>query len=133
MYRPDQAHLHTDPYLSEKLEGFDNEEGGTPIISLVHSLSLSPSPSPLSPSLSLPLYSTYLGLPGDGYEEALKGANLIGRCRCCVGTRSGRGGCRGSGRLEGLVGEHALGELLLGLLEAGSCTAVIAVHLYGYI
>ena len=46
---------------------------------------------------------------------------------------SGGGGCRGSGRLEGLVGEHALGELLLGLLEAGSCTAVIAVHLYGYI
>ena len=40
-------------------------------------------------------------------------------------------GYRGGGRLEGFVGEHALGELLLGLLETGSCAAVIAVHLYG--
>jgi len=47
------------------------------------------------------------------------------------GPLSGGRGCRGGGRLEGLVGEHALGELLLGLLEAGPGAPVIAVHLYG--
>lgn len=47
------------------------------------------------------------------------------------GPLSCRRGYRGSGRLEGLVGEHTLGELLLGLLETGSGAPVIAVYLYG--
>lgn len=44
-------------------------------------------------------------------------------------TLCSRGGCPGRCVLEAPVGEDALGKLLLGPLEAGSCAPIQGMHL----
>lgn len=48
------------------------------------------------------------------------------------GPLGSRGGCTGCSALEGSVGEDPLRELMLGLVEAGSCSPVLRVNLQSW-
>ena len=60
----------------------------------------------------------------EGTERGIRGVELA-LVVCLEDSRGSRGG----GRLEVLVGDNTLGELLLGLLETSPCMTELAVNL----